>query len=178
MGNKTFYAGAAILAVVVLVYMGLHNRGQRGTVGNFNQHTGTTQGAANQKAPSLTLAKLGGGTVSLADYAGKKPVVVDFWATWCPNCRRDMPHLNGFYQKYKDQVEVIGINLQEDGPTVASFIQDRGIAFPIALDPQAQASSAFGIQYTNTHILINKEGQIARYIPGDIREEDIRSLIQ
>jgi len=129
-------------------------------------------------APDFLLEKLDGGTISLSEFRGKKPVVVDFWASWCPNCRRDMPNLNSFYEKYKDKVEVIGVNLQEDKNTVKNFIASRGISFSIALDPYGEASRAFGIQYTNTHFLIDINGNLVRTIPGDIRESDIISLIQ
>ncbi len=129
-------------------------------------------------APDFTLEKLGGGTISLAEFKGKKPVVIDFWASWCPNCRRDMPKLNSFYEKYKDKVEVIGVNLQEKKSTIQNFISSRGISFPIALDPRGEASHAFGIQYTNTHFLIDSNGNLVRTIPGDIREADIVSLIE
>ncbi|MBI2035274.1 MAG: TlpA family protein disulfide reductase [Candidatus Liptonbacteria bacterium] len=128
-------------------------------------------------APDFTLQKLGGGTISLSEFRGKKPVVVDFWASWCPNCRRDMPNLSRFYEKYKDKVEVIGVNLQESESTVQDFINSRGISFLIALDPPGQASNAFGIQYTNTHFLIDINGNLIRTIPGDISEADILSLI-
>ncbi|MBI3335438.1 MAG: TlpA family protein disulfide reductase, partial [Candidatus Portnoybacteria bacterium] len=128
-------------------------------------------------APDFILQKLGGGMITLSEFKGKKPVVVDFWASWCPNCRRDMPNLNRFYEKYKDKVEVIGINLQEKESTIQNFINSRGISFPIALDPRGEASRAFGIQYTNTHFLIDINGKLIRTIPGDIREADIASLI-
>jgi peroxiredoxin len=155
--------------------------GQRGSSTQQSALGSTTQANVlkqDLELPDVTLEKLGGGTISLSEYRGKKPVVLDFWASWCPNCRRDMPKLNGFYEKYKDQVEVIGINLQEPERTVADFIRSRKINFPVALDPQGLASSAFGIQYTNTHFLIDKEGKIVRMIPGDISESDFTSLIQ
>ena len=90
-----------------------------------------------------------------------------------------MPKLNKWYEdKYKDQVEIIGVNLQEDEGKVRDFIDSRDISFPILFDPRGQASQKFGIRYTNTHILIDKGGSIVREIPGDIRESDIKSLIQ
>lgn len=131
---------------------------------------------ANASAPDLTLQKLDGGTLSLSEFKGKKAVVLDFWASWCPNCRRDMPNLSRFYQAHKDAVEVIGVNLQESAATVRDFIASRSISFPIALDPYGRASGAFGIRYTNTHILIDKAGNLVRAIPGDIQESDIVSL--
>jgi peroxiredoxin len=90
----------------------------------------------------------------------------------------ELPNLNRFYETYKDKVEVIGVNLQEKETIVKDFIASRGISFPIALDPSGQASYAFGIQYTNTHFLIDRNGNLVRTIPGDIQESDIISLIQ
>jgi peroxiredoxin len=89
-----------------------------------------------------------------------------------------MPKLNGYYEKYKDKVEVVGVNLRENESTVKNFIESRGISFPIALDPSSQASNAFGIQYTNTHFLIDINGNLVRTIPGDISEADIMALIE
>lgn len=155
-----------------LLYLGSRNNGTQ-SVG----HSGQVAAGTSQPAPDFTLAKLGGGQVSLAEYRGKKPVIVDFWATWCPNCRRDMPNLNRFYQKYEDQIAVIGINLQEPESAASKFIAERGILFPIALDPAGLASGSFGIRYTNTHILIDKQGNIVKFIPGDIREQDFKSLL-
>lgn len=177
--NKTLaFVGIAAVAGIGLLALGRPSGGFQTLQPRQAQGGAAVQNASNaDRAPDLTLQKLGGGTISLADYRGKKPVVLDFWASWCPNCRRDMPNLNRFWEKYKDQVEVIGVNLQESAGTVGTFIASRGISFPIALDPGGIASSAFGIRYTNTHFLINKEGDIVRAIPGDIRESDITSLI-
>lgn len=131
-----------------------------------------------ESASDFTLEKLGGGTITLAEYRGKKPVIVDFWASWCPNCRRDMPKVNQWYQQYRDRVEVIGVNLQENPKTVAQFVESNNIIFPIALDPAGVASAQFGIQFTNTHFLFSKSGELVRVIPGDITEADIASLIE
>ena len=62
-------------------------------------------------APDFTLKDLNNGTITLSSYQGDKPVVLDFFATWCPNCQRDMPILSSLYDKYKDEVEVIGVNM-------------------------------------------------------------------
>lgn len=129
-----------------------------------------------QAASAFSLEKLGGGLIALVDYRDKKPVIVDFWATWCPNCRRDLPHMNALYQTYKDKVEVIAINLQEDSVTVARFVQDQGLAFPVALDPKGEATLAYGVRYTNLHVLVDKAGNLVRTVPGDIREKDFQEL--
>ncbi|MCH7883316.1 TlpA family protein disulfide reductase [Patescibacteria group bacterium] len=182
MNNKILIIGAIIITVGLLVFGRWYSTGQTqeavsiGTQGQANVRGGTV--SIENPAPDFSLQKLGGGTITLAEYRGKKPVVLDFWASWCPNCRRDMPKLSRFYEKYKDQVEVIGINLQENKRTIENYINSAGISFPVALDPSGRVSRAFGIRYTNIHVLIDKEGNIVRTIPGDIRESDIISLIQ
>lgn len=162
--------------IVVLLLIGRSQSNQSAGDTHQSATLGNTTNA--QLAPDLSLNLLDGSTVNLSDYRGKKPVVLDFWASWCPNCRRDMPNLNRYYEKYKDQIEVIGVNLHENTNTVRDFINSRGITFPIALDPKSVAANKFGIQYTNTHFLIDKEGKLVRTIPGDISEADIISLIQ
>lgn len=173
------FIGIVFLAIV-FIFLGRSQNKSANLTGQINQQANINDpnSADAQLAPDLSLALLDGSTVKLSDYRGKKPVVLDFWASWCPNCRRDMPNLNRYYDKYKDQVEVIGINLHENKGTIQKFISSQGINFPIALDPQSIAANKFGIQYTNTHFLIDKEGRLVRIIPGDISEADIISLIQ
>lgn len=178
MNNKLLIWGVVVVAVGLLIFVGLS--GNKTPVNGTASVNGSVSAnsAKADPAPDFTLQKLGGGTISLSEFRGKKPVVVDFWASWCPNCRGDMPKLNGFYEKYKDKVEVIGVNLQEKESTVKNFIESRSISFPIVLDSSGQASNAFGIQYTNTHFLIDINGNLVRTIPGDISEADIVSLIE
>lgn len=145
-----------------------------GNSGNVAQAVSTVVG---KPVPDFTLKTLDGDTISVSDYIGEKPVILDFFATWCPNCRRDMPRLSGWYEKYKDDVEVIGVNLQERQGVVRQYIDSADIRFPIVLDPQGSAARSYGVQYTNLHILIGKDGTLVRMIPGDISEQQILSLI-
>jgi thiol-disulfide isomerase/thioredoxin len=177
MKNKILIS-SVIFIVVGLFVIGRVNNSSN-TVSQSSSLHNSALGITSQEnpAPDFTLQKLDGGTVTLSEFKGKKPVVVDFWASGCPNCRRDMPNLNRFYEKYKDKVEIIGVNLQENENTVKDFIASRGISLPIALDPYSEVSRAFGIQYSNTHFLVDINGNLVRTIPGDIRESDIISLI-
>ena len=187
MGSKILIIGTVVLAAGILLFASVYNSNkdssprptsssvQGANIGDITP----TQNRNQNPAPDFTLERLGGGTITLSQFQGEKPVILYFFATWCPNCKRHMPKLNKWYEdKYKDQVEIIGVNLQEDEGKVRDFIDSRSISFPIALDPRGQVSQKFGIRYTNTHILIDKGGSIVREIPGDIRESDIKSLIQ
>ncbi len=129
-------------------------------------------------APDFSLPQLGGGTITLSDYRGNKQVILDFWASWCPNCRRDMPKLNTYYESYRDDVEVIGVNLGESENDASEFIASKNISFPIVLDSYGSVAQLYQMNYTNVHVLIDKDGSVVRVIPGDISEADVLSLIQ
>ncbi|MBI3421175.1 MAG: redoxin domain-containing protein [Candidatus Sungbacteria bacterium] len=178
MSNKLLIGGVIVIAGGLLPLGKFSGTSAPANGTAFVKNSVSANSAQAHPAPDFALQKLGGGTISLAEFKGKKPVVVDFWASWCPNCRRDMPKLNDFYEKYKDKIEVIGVNLQEKESTVQNFINSRNIGFPIALDPSGQASNAFGIQYTNTHFLVDTNGNLVRTIPGNISEADTVSLIE
>lgn len=178
MKNKILVGGIFVVVVGLLLAGRFFGGSPANNTASVHNSVAAGDSPSKNLAPDFALQKLDGGTITLAEFRGKKPVVVDFWASWCPNCRRDMPKLNGFYEKYKDKVEVIGVNLQEKESTVQSFISSRGISFPVALDPFGRASNAFGIQYTNTHFLIDINGNLVRTIPGDISEADIVALIE
>jgi peroxiredoxin len=169
---------AVIGLIVIVVGIGGGKKSETGVSQSEQQLTANASASvALQLAPDFTATKLGGGTISLSDYRGKKPVVLDFWASWCPNCKRDMPRVSALYPKYKEQVEIIGVNIQEKESVVAGFIASKGIVFPIALDPTGSISAKYGVNYTNFHVLINTDGTIAGSIPGDLSEEALVALI-
>lgn len=175
--------GGAVLVAGALIFFGRGIGGDTLSQTNTGGHSGSNQAAAlsasgENFAPDFTLTKLDGGTLSLSSYRGEKPVILDFFATWCPNCRRDMPKLSRWYEQYKDEVEVIGVNLHEREKTVQKFITSTGILFPVVLDPFSQAAQSYGVQYTNFHVLINKDGTFAGTVPGDISESQIVALIK
>lgn len=176
--NTKILIGGFIGVVVLLLVVSRIVSGPPGIVINNGVGGVVAGGAVEQAAPDFTLQKLGGDTITLSDYKGEKAVVLDFFATWCPNCRRDMPKLSKMYEKYKDEIEVIGVNLQEPESKVQDFISDFGISFPIVMDPGSQTSRAYGVRYTNYHVLINKEGEITGFVPGDISESQLKTLIQ
>lgn len=168
--------GIGALVVIAAFFIFLSSGHPRAASPTTVSTVQATQTPTNS-APDFSLQKVDGGTIALSDYKGKKPVILDFWATWCPNCQRDIPHQEAFYQKYKDKVEVIGIDLHEDPSLVQHFVSQYGITYPVALDPQSQAAQAYNDQYTNYHVLIDKNGNIVRTVPGDISESDFTSLI-
>lgn len=128
--------------------------------------------------PDFNLQGLDGNTIALSQYIGQKPIILDFWASWCHNCQRDMPKMQEFYQEYGGQFEIIAINLSENKKIAQDFIDKHNLTYPIALDESGQVGAQYGILYTNTHILINKDGTAADVVVGDINKNHIDSLLK
>lgn len=174
MKNSLLIIGALIIASG-LIFLG---QDSAPATPSGHERPSAEQNITGQQAPEFNLERLDGGKITLSDYKGEMPVILDFWASWCPNCRRDMPRLSRFYETYKNDVEVIGINLQENRKTAGDYISSASISFPIALDPFGATSRNYGVRFTNTHILIDSNGDIFRSVPGDISEAQILELIE
>lgn len=113
-------------------------------------------------APSFTLDSLSGEPISLSDLRGKV-VVLNFWASWCPPCRAEMPALNAVYEKSRDQgLVVLGINttFQDDENNARQAIQEWGLTFPIVFDRDGVPSRAYRVQAMPTTFFIGRDGVI------------------
>ena len=134
-------------------------------------------------APDFTLESVDGKKVSLASYKGK-PMIINFWATYCGPCKLEMPWFEEFTHKYAAQgLQVIGID-DEDGVTpaqVKSAAQKAGVTYPILLDTQANGS-AYGLgDYLPVTYYIDAKGNVLEQTPGapskDTIEANIRKIV-
>ncbi|MEK7214279.1 MAG: TlpA disulfide reductase family protein [Chloroflexota bacterium] len=132
---------------------------------------------AGMPAPEFTLQSLGGKPVSLSDYRGKT-VLVNFWATWCPPCRSEMPDMQRVAQDHPDDLVVLAVDLQEAPEPVASFAKQFGLSFPILLDTKGDVSQAFGVQSLPSSFFIDPQGRIASFNIGALNESAIRRRLQ
>ncbi len=116
--------------------------------------------AVGDNAPTFSLLDLDDNTISLGDLSKGKEVILSFWASWCPECRQQMPILNGIAKKYRDKIEIIGVNTREAKKIVISFVKDIGIEYKILLDTEGQVAKIYDVVGVPTNVLINKEGLI------------------
>ena len=121
------------------------------------------------KATNITLKNVDGITKSLDMYKGKK-IILNFWASWCPPCKREMPSLQKFYSLYKNNVSVIAVASGQSEDDVFPFISQMKIepTFEILYDEQQIASINYNIQAMPTSFIINKDGYITHYAIGEI----------
>jgi len=118
-------------------------------------------------AVEFELEDLDGNLVSLSSMRGKV-VFLNFWATWCPPCRAEMPSMEKLYNKFASHnFEIIAINLQEKNKQVNNFIADNGLTFRILLDKTGSTGATYGARSIPTTYIINKDGSVlARTIGG------------
>ncbi len=131
----------------------------------------------NYPAPDLRLNDLRGKPVSVKDYLGKV-TLVNMWATWCPPCKAEMPTLEAFYKKYKDDgFIIVGINDGEAPHVVASFVQDFGLTFPIWLDQQYLSEKAFKTINLPSSFVIDRNGTIRLMWIGAISKKALENYV-
>ncbi|MFQ6605670.1 MAG: peroxiredoxin family protein [Fidelibacterota bacterium] len=143
-------------------------------IGLFSQTT--------QVAPNVTLTLLDGKKVQLKDIASQGPVVVDFWATWCEPCKKEMVQLEKIYKKYKEQGLTI-LAISQDSPRslakVKPYIRSKRFTYQVARDPNQQVGKKFNVQLLPTTFIVNSGMEIVwthqGYIPGD--EKKLETII-
>ncbi|MFQ5912986.1 MAG: TlpA disulfide reductase family protein [Nitrospinota bacterium] len=122
-------------------------------------------------APDFELPKVGGGTVRLSSFRGEKAVILNFWATWCFPCRKEMPALEALSQANADQeLVVVGVNLDADEPQAGSavaFLNELGVTFPNVFDPRNQTAEKYAVHGLPVTYLISRRGLIVKRVFGD-----------
>lgn len=112
-----------------------------------------------QKAPDFSLSTLDGKKVTLKDFRDKKVVVLDFWATWCPPCRRAMPIIQEVSNELKDKdVIFFAVNVGEEKEKVADFVKNMGITLTVLLDTDGKVSTLYEVESIPRMVIIGKDG--------------------
>lgn len=121
-------------------------------------------------APDFTLQDVDGKTVKLSSYRGK-PVWVNFWASWCPPCKAEMPYMKQKYAKYKDQgLVILGVDLREDAPTVKQFVTSNGYDWTFPMDVDGNVAQQYYVSAIPTHVFVGTDGVIKSMQIGGIPE--------
>ena len=111
-------------------------------------------------APPVKATALDGSEVAINAAMDKKIYVINFWATWCPPCRAEMPELNEFAKKHEGEVTFYAVNLQEPKDAVDKFLKDNGYTMPVLLDLKGEAAEVYKVRAIPTTYVVDKDGTI------------------
>jgi thiol-disulfide isomerase/thioredoxin len=129
-------------------------------------------------APDFTLVTLDGTTVQLSDLRGR-PVLINFWASWCGPCRAEMPHIEAAYEAHSDEgLIVLGIDQLESPPLVADFVEEFNLTFPIPLDRDGLVSEAYRARALPTSFFVDANGIIRETFTGPMTAGLIESKLE
>ena len=130
------------------------------------------------KAPDFRLETTDGNSINLSNYLGK-PIIVNFWATWCSPCRNEMPDMQQIYTDYRREgLIILGINQQEGVDTVTEFGKEYTISFPLLLDPQNEVAELYQIRNLPTSIFIDSQGYIRSIQIGSMGYDDFQREVE
>ncbi len=151
--NKILKAALAIILVSVLLITSCFGvTEQEAKIGN--------------RAPNFKLPNLEGQSISLKDFQGKT-VLLNFWATWCSPCRKEMPYIQEIFEEWSNRdLVILAINVGESQAKVESFLQSNNLSFPVLLDTKKTVAVKYNIQFYPTTFFIDKDGIIQLKIIG------------
>lgn len=173
----------AVVIVMVGAMVWLLQAGQDDSVGASTQITfgGKASGVAPKvgaTAPEFTLPSLDGKSVSLSSYRGKV-VLLNFFATWCPPCRAEMPDLQATYKELKDKgFEIVAVDLQEDQATVSGYAKSLGLGFTVLLDKNAEVFGQYHITGLPTSYFIDRGGVVREFTIGGLNKKLILQKLE
>lgn len=132
---------------------------------------------AGKPAPELELTDLDGKKHSLGDLKGKV-VLIDFWASWCPPCRRELPHVQKIHEELGPKgLVVLGVNAEKDEAKLKKFLEEQKVTFPVLRDTDRKASKAYSVTAIPRVLIIGRDGTVAADFTGMKSEEVLREAL-
>ncbi|HEX2926825.1 MAG TPA: TlpA disulfide reductase family protein [Ruminiclostridium sp.] len=167
---------AAVLVVAAYFVTANYNRNQ--ALNSPSTSNGLSSESPGGKAIAFSLLDTDGKKVSLDDFKGKY-VYLNFFATWCPPCRAEMPDIERVYQEYKNKnLVVLAVNLGEDSKTVKDFFTQNDLSFKALLDSNRSIAQKYGISAIPVSIFIDRQGNIAAKKVGEMTRSDMEANIE
>lgn len=119
-----------------------------------------------------------GETLTLSKLVGGKPIVLNFWASWCPPCRREAPLFERYWRQYRDRILFVGANFQDNEAGALAFIREFDLTFPSGADPQGRVGVEYGVYGMPETFFITKAGKVLVRHVGEIREAQLEGYLR
>jgi thiol-disulfide isomerase/thioredoxin len=120
-------------------------------------------------APDFTMLDKEGNEVTLASFFGK-PIILNFWASWCGPCKMEMPEIQKFYEQYGEEIHFLLVSVDESLDTAKTFITDSGYTFPVYFDTTSMGGYLYGASSIPLTYFIDAQGNLAAYYMGAMSE--------
>lgn len=169
--------------VAIILLAGLLGAGWTYVSRETNADTGptplTTAPYVGNLAPDFTLQTVAGESITLRDFTAGEgtPVVLNFWATWCPPCRVEMPYFENVSHLYDGDVAVLGLNQAESAAVIAEYARDHGLTYPLLVDDDMRVNNLFGVLNLPTTIFIDRNGVVREVLIGTISQAVLEDRI-
>lgn len=157
-----------------------NNSAKEESTGNNNENTSSDANSEEPElilAPDFTVYDLKGNEVHLSDFFGK-PIIVNFWASWCGPCKMEMPDFDAAYQTYKDDITFLMVNMtdgsRETVDVASEFIANSGYTFPVYYDTQYSAAITYSVASLPTSYFINAQGELVAHAKGAIDADTLQ----
>ena len=160
--------GAVIAAFLALLAIGLANRSP------VTGKSGLTR--VGKPAPGFVLPAVGGGEIDLADFAGK-PMVINFWASWCPPCRQEALVLEDAWRAHVDDVQFVGVDIQDADADAEAYVAEFDITYPNGLDRKGRVTVDYGVIGLPVTFFVSKAGVVERRWVGAISRDRLEEWV-
>ena len=173
MEGKKMKKKISIFLIAALLVSGLSFFYLQNTATKVAAEVGTEIG---MEAPGFSLVNMNNQEVSLSDYQGKK-VFLNFWASWCPPCRKEMPDMQKLHEEYgSEEVAILAVNVGESKSTAANFMMQNGLSFPVLLDNSKDTARNYLVRGIPSSYFLDQNGIIEEKVVGAVSYEKMLEL--
>ena len=176
MRTKTIISGVTMLTLGVFIYGALHRAAAVRSANPMSQG----YGSANRMAPDFELTTLDKRTFKLSDFRGK-PIILNFWATYCGPCRVEMPWLVEIYKQYQPQgLEIVGVSMDDEGEQqkVSDFVREVGVDYTVLIGNHMVGDAYGGARFLPQTFFIDRGGHIAASVTGMKSKSEFETIVK
>jgi cytochrome c biogenesis protein CcmG, thiol:disulfide interchange protein DsbE len=172
MVNKIIFI-MSILALTFLFGPGYNIETGFYSISQAQAETGVSVG---KEMPTFNANTLNGENVQIGGGTGMS-YVLNFWATWCPPCKAELPELDEFANAHTEDVQLYAINIEESENTIMDFLQNNGYSLPVLLDADGSISQEFRVRAVPTTIIVDSQGVIRYRKTGGVTKEELEKVL-